>query len=57
MLNQCSLVLKSVALAEMIEFVVKVLINFAASTILYEEAAEDTEPPHPYNLSVPVVSV
>jgi hypothetical protein len=33
-LNQCSLVLEGVTLAEMVKFVVKVLVDLAAGTIL-----------------------
>jgi hypothetical protein len=33
-LNQCSLVLESVTLAEVVEFVVEVLVNLAAGAVL-----------------------
>jgi hypothetical protein len=33
-LNQCSLVLEGVTLAQVVEFVVEVLVDLAASTIL-----------------------
>ncbi len=56
MLNQCPLVLEGVTLAEMIQFVVEVLVDLAAGTILYEKAAEDTESSHPHNLPIRVVS-
>jgi hypothetical protein len=51
-LDQCSLVLEGVTLAQVVEFVVKVLVNLAAGTILDEKTAEDTKTAHPDNLAV-----
>ena len=50
-LNQRSLVLEGVTLAEVVEFVVEVLVNLAAGTILHKKAAEDSESSHPYDLA------
>ena len=52
MLNQCSLVLEGVTLAKVVELVVKVLVDFAAGTILDEKTTEDSETAHPDNLAV-----
>jgi hypothetical protein len=52
MLNQRTLVLKCVTLAEMVEFVVEVLVDFARGAVLYEKATQDTETTHPNNLTV-----
>lgn len=56
-LNQCSLVLECVTLAQMIELVVKVLINLAARTILDQQTTENTETTHPDNLAVYTISL
>jgi hypothetical protein len=50
-LNECALVLEGVTLGEVVELVVKVLINLAAGTILDEKATEDTESTHPNDLA------
>jgi len=50
-LNQSSLVLEGVTLAQMVEFVIQVLVDLAAGTILDEKAAENTETAHPDNLA------
>jgi len=44
-------VLERVTLAKMVELVVKVLIDFATSTILDEKTAENSETTHPYDLA------
>jgi hypothetical protein len=41
MFNQRTLVLEGITLAEVVEFVVKVLIDFACGPILDKETAED----------------
>lgn len=41
-LNQRTLVLECVTLAQVVEFVVKVLVDFASGTILDEETTEDS---------------
>jgi len=50
-LNQRSLVLEGVTLAEVVEFVVQVLVDLAAGTVLDEEATEDTKTTHPDDLA------
>jgi len=50
-LNQCSLVLEGVTLAQVVEFVVKVLVNLAAGTVLDKQTTENTEAAHPDNLA------
>ena len=52
MLNQSSLVLEGVTLAQVVKFVVQVLVDLAAGTVLDEEAAENTETAHPDNLAI-----
>ena len=42
MFNQSALVLESVTLAEMVEFVIEVLVDLASGTIFDEETAEDS---------------
>ena len=51
-LNQCSLVLEGVTLAQVVKLVVEVLIDLAAGTVLDEKTAEDSETAHPNNLAV-----
>jgi hypothetical protein len=41
-LNQCSLVLEGVTLAEVVEFVVEVLVDLAAGTVLDQKTAQDS---------------
>jgi hypothetical protein len=45
-------VLEGVTLAEMVEFVVEVLVNLAGGAVLDEKAAEDSETSHPENLAI-----
>ncbi len=52
MLNKCSLVLEGVTLAQVVEFVIKVLVDLAAGTVLDEKTAENTKAAHPDNLAV-----
>ena len=47
MFNQSTLVLEGVTLAELVEFVVKVLVDFPSSTIFDKKASEDSETSHP----------
>lgn len=49
-LNQSTLVLESVTLAQLVQAVVKVLVDLAGLTVLDEEPAEDTETTHPEDL-------
>lgn len=51
MLHQCSLMLESITLAQMIELVIEVLIDLARGTVFDQEAAEDSETPHPEHLA------
>lgn len=51
MLHQGTLVLESVTLAEVVQLVVKVLVDLAAGTVLDQETAEDTQAAHPQDLS------
>ena len=51
MLDQGSLVLERVALAEMIEFVVEMLVDLAAGTVLDQETTEHTQTTHPQHLT------
>jgi hypothetical protein len=54
MLNECSLVLEGVTLAQVIEFMVQVLVDLAAGTVLDQETAENTQAAHPHNLTVKI---
>jgi len=51
MLNQCSLVLESVTLAQVVEFVVEVFVDLAAGTVLDEKTTENSETAHPDDLA------
>ena len=56
-LNKRSLVLEGVTLGEVVELVVQVLVDLAASTVLHEQTTEDPLAAHPKNLPVfPCVS-
>jgi hypothetical protein len=44
--------LEGVTLAQVVELVVKVLVNLAAGTVLDEKTAEDSKTAHPNNLAV-----
>ena len=57
MLNQCPLVLERVTLAEVVQFVVEVLVDLSSGTILDEKAAEDSETAHPNNLAVEFINI
>jgi len=50
-LNQCSLVLESVTLAQVVEFVIEMFVDLAAGTVLDEETTEDSETAHPNDLA------
>jgi hypothetical protein len=52
MLHQCTFVLEGIALAQVVEFVVKVLVNLAGGTILDKESTEDPLTAHPEDLAV-----
>ena len=51
-LNQSSLVLEGITLAQVVELVVQVLVDLAAGTILDEETAENTKTAHPDDLAL-----
>jgi hypothetical protein len=46
-LNEGALVLEGVTLAGVIQLVIEVLVNLAASTVLDEQASENTLATHP----------
>ena len=50
MLDQRSLVLEGVTLAQVVKPVVEVLVDLSRGTVLDEETAENTETAHPQNL-------
>ncbi len=52
MLDKSALVLEGVSLGEVVELVVEVLVDLAASTVLDKQTAEYTEAAHPQNLAV-----
>ena len=52
MLNEGTLVLEGVTLAQVVELVVEVLVNLAGGTVLDQQTTEDTEAAHPNNLAV-----
>lgn len=47
MFNESSLVLESVTLRFLVQFVVKVLVDLASRSVLDEEASEDSQSSHP----------
>ena len=55
MFNESTLVLEGVTLAEVVEFVIQMLIDLAGSTVLDEETAEDSETTHPEDLAMQVI--
>lgn len=52
MLYKSTLVLEGVTLAEMVQLVVEMLVDFAGSAIFDQKATEDTETAHPHHLAV-----
>ena len=54
MLDERTLVLEGVTLAEVVELVVEVLVDLAGGAVLDEQAAEDTQTTHPHHLTVPL---
>lgn len=56
MFNKSTLVLEGVTLAQVVELVVKVLVNLAGSTVLDQQAAEHTKAAHPHNLTARGIS-
>ena len=53
MFNKSTLVLESVTLAQMIEFMVEVLVNLSRGTITSKQTTENTHPTHPKDLTNP----
>jgi hypothetical protein len=51
-LNQSTLVLEGVTLAQVVELVVEVLVDLAGGTVADEETTENTHAAHPKNLAV-----
>lgn len=51
MLNQRPLVLEGITLAEVIKFVIEVLVDLATGTVLYEETTKDAKTTHPDDLA------
>ena len=49
--------LEGVTLAEVVKFVVKVLVNLAAGTIFDEETAENAQTAHPDNLAASLLEL
>lgn len=47
MLDQCTLVLEGVTLAELIKLVVEMFVDFSGGTVLDEKASKDSEASHP----------
>jgi hypothetical protein len=52
MLDEGTLVLERVTLAEVVELVVEVLVDLAGGAVLDEQTAEDTQTTHPHHLTV-----
>jgi len=50
--NEGTLVLEGVTLAEMVELMVKVLVDLASGTILDKKTSENSETAHPHDLAV-----
>ena len=55
MLDERTLVLEGVTLAQVVELVVQVLIDLAGGAVLDEQAAEHTQTTHPHDLAVKIV--
>lgn len=51
-LNQSTLVLEGVTLAQVVELVVKVLVDLAGGTVADEQTTEDTHAAHPKDLAI-----
>ena len=57
MLDERTLVLEGVTLAQVVKLVVQVLVDLASSAVLDEQAAEDTQTAHPHHLAVYLISI
>jgi hypothetical protein len=51
-LDQRSLVFEGITLAEMVQFVVKVLVNLARGTVLDQQTTKDPQSAHPHDLTI-----
>ena len=51
MFDKGTLVLERIALAEVVKFMIQVLVDLAAGAVLDKKAAEDTESAHPHHLT------
>jgi hypothetical protein len=56
-LNESALVLEGVTLAQVVELVVKVLVDLAGGTVLDQQATENALAAHPDDLAVSRLSV
>ena len=54
MLNQSTLVLEGITLAQVVELVVKVLVDFPSGAVADKQTAEDTHAAHPEDLAVKI---
>ena len=54
MFNESTLVLEGVTLGQVVQLVVKVLVDLSGGTVLDEETAEDTETAHPDDLAIDI---
>lgn len=52
MLDQSTLVLEGVTLAQVVELVVEVLVDLAGGTVLDQETTKNTHAAHPQDLAV-----
>ena len=52
--NESTLVLEGVTLGQVVQLVVKVLVDLSGGTVLEEETAEDTETAHPDDLAIDI---
>ena len=52
MLDERTLMLEGVTLAEVVELVVEVFVDLAGGAVLDKQAAEDAETTHPHDLTV-----
>lgn len=52
MFDQSALVLEGVTLAQMVEFVVEMLVDLAGRAVFDQETAEDAKAAHPHHLAV-----
>lgn len=51
MFNKSTLMLEGITLAQMVQLVVEMLVDFAGSAVLDQEAAENAKAAHPHDLA------